>query len=397
MANTLLTVDQITKEALMILHQKINFLGSIYRAYDDSFAQSGAKIGDSLRIRLPNRYVVGSGADVSATNADTTETQVTLQVNNQKHVRLDFTDQDLALNVENFSTRFIEPAMAQLAATIEADVISNVYKDVYQQVSNVGSAVRFKEEILNSRKILTDSLAPQGDRYVCLDTQANVDLVDSLKGLFNDPSQISKQYRDGYIGRTAGFDFMENTLLPRHVTGTNAGTGYLVNGASQTGSSLTVDTGTGTLVKGDIFTIAGVFRVHPETREATNTLQQFTVTSNYAGGSGSIAISPPITISGSQKTVNASPADNAAITKIGTSAQAHNISLAYHKQAFTFATADLEVPKGTDMASRQTYDGISMRLIRDFQSTAGSFLTRIDVLYGYKTIRPELACRIAAN
>ncbi|WP_207483143.1 P22 phage major capsid protein family protein [Arenibaculum pallidiluteum] len=389
MANSLLTPTQVTREALRILHQKLNFIGSINRQYDDSFAQSGAKIGDSLKIRLPNQYTVRSGATLSP--QDTAETSVTLQVATQKGVDLNFSSVELTLSLDDFSRRILEPAMSVLAANIEFDAMS-MYRDVYQQVDNHGAAASFAK-ILQGRKILGDALAPPADRACNLNTQDNVDLVDALKGLFQDGPALAKQYREGYMGRSAGFDFMENTLWPGHARG--AGAGYLVNGAGQTGSALVVDTGSGAISAGDVFTIAGVFRVHPETKASTGVLQQFVVTAPAASGTAGIAFSPAIVTTGAGQNVNAAPADNAAITFAGPAGTAHGISMAYHQDAFAFATADLVMPKGVDFAAREVFDGISLRIVRQYDINADKFPCRLDVLYGYRTVRPQLACRLA--
>ena len=393
MANVLLTPTAITRRALLILHQKLNFIGSINRQYDDSYAQTGAKIGDSLRIRLPNEYTVRTGPTLAT--QDTTEQSVTLQVSTQKGVDVNFTSRDLTLDLDDFSERILEPAMSVLAANVESDTLS-MYKAVYQQVANVGNAATFTN-VLQGRKVLTDALTPNAPRSVCMDTQFNVDIVDALKGLFQDSTQIAKQYRDGYVGRTGGFDFMENTLMPRHISGTNAGTGYLVNGASQTGATLTVDTGSGTLTEGDVLTIAGVFRVHPETKVNTGILQQFVVTADYAGGAGSVAISPSIVTSGARQNVSGSPADNAAITKVGGNGATYNISLAYHRDAFAFASADLVMPDGVDFSAREVMDGLSMRVVRQYDINNDTFPCRLDILYGYEPIRPQLAARLGFN
>ena len=392
MSNTILTPDMITKEALRILHQKANFIGSMNRAYDDSFAQSGAKIGDSLRIRLPNRYTVRTGATLSA--QDVTEQQTTLQVSTQKGVDLNFTSNELTLSLDDFSKRILEPAMAQLAASVESDAF-NMALDVPNVVGAAGSATTFKN-VLEARKKLSDNLAPTAERRLILNTQDNVDLVDSLKGLFQDSSTISQQYKDGMVGKTAGFDAIyENTLIPNFTNG--AGAGYLVNGAAQSGASLIVDTGTGALPKGAVFTIANVFAVHPESRLSTGVLQQFVVTSAYTGGAGTVSIFPSIVASGALQTVNAVPADNAAITVYNTASDVTTTSLAFHKDAFTFATADLVLPKGVDFAAREVYDGISIRVVRQYDVNSDSFPCRLDILYGYKSIRPQLACRIQSN
>jgi len=393
MANTILTPQMITREALRILHQKLNFVGSVNRSYDDRFAQSGAKIGSTLQIRLPNEYTVRSGATLST--QDTVEQKVDLTVATQKGVDVNFSSAELTMSLDDFSERVLEPAMSVLAANVEADALS-MYKDVYQTVDGAGSKTDFAS-LLGARKKLTDALAPTSPRALLLNTQANNDVVDELKGLFQDSTQIAKQYREGLVGRTAGFgSVFENTLLPRHTVGT--GTGYLVNGTVSSGATtLPVDTGTGDLKAGDVFTIAGVNRVHPETKADTGELQQFVVTEDYAGGAGNISIAPAIIASGARQNVTAVPADNAAITIFGDAGQAHDTSLAFHRDAFAFATADLLLPKGVDFAAREVMDGISLRIIRDYDINNDKFPCRIDVLYGYKTIRPQLAARIASN
>ena len=395
MANSILTPTAVTRKALAVLHQKCNFIGTINRGYDDSYAKTGAKIGDTLKIRLPNEYVIRRGATLAT--QDTTETSVDLEVNNQTGVDLNFTSVDLTLSLQDFSDRILEPAMAVLAANIESDAIA-MYKDIYNTEYAGANALTFAN-VLNGRKKLTDNLAPNSQRTANLNTQDNVDLVDALKGLFNDTSTISKQYKEGMMGRTGGFDFYENTLWPRHSSGTAAAiTGYLVNGASQTGASLTVDTGTNTLLKGDIITIAGVNRVHPETKVDTNVLQQFVVTADSGASATSLSISPSIVTSGGRQNVTASPANNAAISKVnGVASSAADTSLLYHKDAFTFASADLVMPDGVDFSAREVYDGISMRVVRQYDINNDKFPCRLDVLYGYKAIRPQHAVRLHAN
>ena len=396
MANTLLTPTAVTREALRILHQKLTFIGSINRQYDSAFAKSGAKIGDSLKIRLPNEYVVRSGATL--TTRDTVETSTTLQVATQKGVDLNFTSVDLTLSLDDFASRILEPAMSVLAANIEADALT-MRNDVYQMVDGDAAALSFNH-IMRAEQILTDALCPpDNNRNVLLSTAHNVTLVDALKGLFNAQEAVAKQYREGMMGRTAGMDFARSTQMTDKLTGTAAKTtAYLVNGASQTGAALTVDGGITTLLVGDIITLAGVYRVHPETKASTGVLQQFVVTANSGTSATSIAISPEIVTSGARQNVSGSPADNAAIVKVGAGAsESYSGSLAYHKDAFAFATADLVMPSGVDFAKREVYDGISMRIVRQYDINNDKFPCRLDVLYGFKTIRPQLACRIHAD
>lgn len=395
MSNTLLTPTMITREALRILHAKLSFVGNINRQYDDRFAQDGAKIGTALNIRLPIRVVTRSGAALSAQGV--TETNTTLNVTTQLGVDTQFTSVELTMQIDDFSKRILEPQMAQLAASIEADALS-MHRDVYNVVPNLGAPFNMRQTLL-ARKALNDSLAPMDNRRrVVLNTQDNVDLVDANKGLFQDSATIKEQYREGMVGRTAGFDFYESTLMPTQTTGTAlAATTYTVNGANQTGSTITVATGSTTFAVGDVITFAGCFAIHPETRLSTGQLQTFVVTAAYAGGAGNIAISPAIVTSGGGQTVSASPTNGGAVTKIGGASAVYRPSLAFHEDAFTFATADLVLPKGVDMASRQVYDGISMRMVRQYDINNDRFPVRFDVLYGYRTIRPQLAARILSN
>ena len=394
MANALLTPTAVTREALRILHQKLNFIGNIDRQYDSQYAVEGAKIGSQLKVRLPNEYTVRTGATISV--QDTNEQSETITMATQKGVDVEFTSVDLTLSLDDFSSRVLDPMMSVLAANIESDALS-MFKDVYNEENNIGSAATFRT-ILNGRKKLIDNLAGATGLKCNLDTQTNVDMVDVLKGLFNNPTSISKQYLDGMLGQTSGFNFFENTLMPRFVSGTDDGTGdYLIDGAAQTGSTLVIDTGAGTFLKGDVFTILGLNRVHPETKADTGQLQQFVVTADSGASATSLAISPSIVITGGRQNVVGSPTDGATLNKLGGAGITHDISLGYAKDAFAFVSADLRMPRGVDFAAREVMDGISMRIVSDYDITNDKFPTRIDVLYGFKTLRPQLAVRFANN
>lgn len=394
MSNTLLTVDQITRKALVILHQKLNFIGSIDRQYDRMFGQEGGQIGDTLRIRLPNQFTVRTGSVWSAPAI--VEQRVNLTVSTVKGVDMNFSDTDMALRMEDFQARYLEPAMSVLAAQLEADAFAMV-NNVFNSVDNIGSPMNFRA-LGRARKALQDNLAPPSQRFAILNTQDNLDYVDSVKGLFQDSATVAEQYREGMTGRNNGFDIYENTLVPTVTTGTAlSATTYTVNGANQTGSGVIVATGATTFAVGDVVTFAGCFRVHPETKVATSDLQQFVLTAAYAGGAGTLAISPAIVTSGARQNVSASPTNGGAVVKLGGASYVQRPSLAFHKSAFTFATADLEIPKGTDMATRKVMDGISMRFVRDFDSTNGRWINRFDVLFGFVAQRPELAVKILSN
>lgn len=392
MPNTILTPTAVTREALRILHQKLNFVGNIVREYDSSFAKSGAKIGDSLKIRLPNQYTVRSGATLST--QDTSEISTTLQVATQKGVDLNFSSAELTLSLDDFSSRILEPAMAVLAANIESDAM-NMYKDVSQSIWNGGSAATYNRA-LDARVILQRALAPANDRNANLNPLDMADVVKDTKTLFNDQASVAKQYKEGYMGRAAGFDWMENTMWPAHTRGDAAS--YVCNtstGITSGSGTVTLSGGTGTIKAGDVFTIAGVFQAHPETKQSTGVLQQFVAT---ADGTTSVTVLPvPVTSGARQNVVIVGAGASKAVTVAGTASTAVGTSLMFQKEAFAFATADLIMPKGVDFAAREVMDGISIRVVRQYDINNDKLPCRLDVLYGYKTLRPEFAVRFHNN
>jgi len=390
MANDLLTPTAVTRESLRVFHEKAKFIRSINKQYDSSFAVEGAKIGDSLKIKLPNQYTVRTGINMSA--QDTTEVSTTLQVATVKGVDLNFTSQDLTMDLDSFSRQIIEPAMSVLVASIESDVLNSVIKDVYQSSNNTSAAATLAN-VAGGRKKLQDALVPDDNRFCLLNTSDNLNLVDSLKVLFAPNGSISKQYQSGVMGNALGMDFMESTYLNNQARG--AGASYVVNGAGQTGATITIGTGTGLIDVGSIITFAGCNRVHPETKEDTGQLQQFVVTATNATNATTVTISPAIVITGANQNCAAAPTTTGAVTILGTASTNYGQSLVYHKDAFTFATADLAMPKGVDFAAREVMDGISMSIVRDFNISDRTFPCRLDVLYGFKTLRAQAACRLA--
>jgi hypothetical protein len=394
--NSVLTINMITARFLVILHQKLNFIGSINRSYDDSFAQSGAKIGNTLRIRLPVQYLVNTGANLIMQN--TVENNTTLTISTQKHVAFSFNTADLTMSIDDFSERYIGPAAFALAASMESDALRTCYNATWNETSVTG-AQTFKN-VLTARKMLLDNLTPQSKQWqLRINTQDNVDMVDVLKGLFQQSTQIARQYTDGVMGTSAGFEWAENTHLTQFTSGAR-NTAYVLNGVPASGATTAVvATGAGNMAVGDTFTMAGVYRVHPETKVATATLQQFVVTAAYAGGAGTISFAPALiydNTSGYQN-VSAAPASNAALTFTQALSTSHGMSLAYHPDAYCFGSADLVMPQGVDMAGRATKDGISVRIVRQYDINNDFLPCRVDVLYGVSAIRPQLGCRVTAN
>jgi len=408
MSNVNLTIDDITHESLRVLHQKSNFIGNVVRDYDGSYAKTGAKIGDTLRIRLPVQYNTGTGATMATgTGADSIGTSTTLRVSTQRHVPMRFTSAEMATDIDDFSKRHIEPAMTKLAAMIENDCIATAMAGTAQLHQAATLATPVWKDIMEVRKILQDSLTPGDARTFLLDSQCVVDMNDALKGLYNDQGQISKMFLEGMITRAQGFTFFENTLLPDYTAGVeDAGdAAYDVNVAqSMTVSAtdndpntmtLAIDQGTKTITNGQVFTIAGVYDVHPETKATRAALKRFTVVSGAQATATSIVITPAIIAAGPHQNCSAVAANDAALTFLNADASTtFHQSLAFQKGAFAFGTADLLLPPKEE-SSRKVFDGISMRMVMNaYDVVKDRLYTRLDILYGFKEIRPDLACKM---
>jgi hypothetical protein len=397
-ANSLLTIDMITRKALAIFENELVLTRNVNRAYDDSFAVEGAKIGSTLRIRLPDRALVTSGAALQV--QDDNEQYTTLAVSNQAHIGVNFTSAELTMQLDDFADRVLKPRISQLAAYVDADV-ANAYKSVYQSVGTPGTTPGTSAVLLAGHQKLNEAAAPQNQRYATVNPAANAGLVEGLKGLFNPQGTISKQFKSGMMGEgVLGYDEINmSQSIKQHTTG-DWGTTITVTstistqGATSVGLSFTGSSKTWNV--GDVFTIAGVFSVNPQTRESTGSLQQFVVTAAASGSStATVSVSPAIYTSASAlATVNSFPAASAVVTMLGSAATQYAQNLVYQKDAITFATADLLLPQGVDMASRQVHNGISLRVVRQYDINNDRMPCRIDVLYGYSTIRPAAAVRM---
>lgn len=406
MANTTLTLDKILLKAADVLHAKLNFIGAINHQYDPQFAQNGAKIGESLRIRLPEKFTVTDGATLDI--QDSVEQSVTLTQSTRKHVGMQFTAQELTMSIDDFTERKIEPAMSVLASSIEADALSMAL-DIYNMVGTTKTTPASMVPFLDAKTKLNQYLAPRDAQRNALITSATSGaMVEGLKSLFQDSAQLAAQYKDGVMGRTAGFLFAENDLLPTNTLGTRTGS-ITINGAAPTGATIALKAlGSGTsIAKGEVFTIAGYYAVHPETKQPYAHLQQFVCTATTTASGTTIAslpIAPAIVTSGAYQNVYGTPGSDAVVILKGgaacggvaAAADASVIvqqNLAFHKNAFAFVSADLEIPRGVS-GFRRNKDGIALRIVEDYSINTDHQITRIDCLYGYKTIRPELAVRI---
>ncbi len=393
MANTLLNIDMITRSAVALFKNTNYYMQSLNTQYDNMFGIDGAKIGDTARIRLPNDYVVTDGPALSA--QDTVEQKTTLTLAYQRHVDLSFSSKEKTLNIQDYEDIFLAPAMNNLAGNVAAEVMSGAEAGVCNFVSNTSGTGAIiaptSEQVLAARASLGFNSAPTMNRKIALDMLTMSRLTNSLSGLFNPATAISKQYTNGLVGNALGFDWMEDQTVIVHTTGTfTAGT---VSGAGQSGTTLTTNAITGTLKKGDIITLDSVYAVNRVTKATTGQLRQFVVTANVASGATSIPIYPAIIASSGgnavqyQTVVNA-PANSAAISLVNTASEQYRRSIAFCGEAITMATADLVAPPNREV-SRKNKDGIAIRILTDYVVGTDQLVTRADVLFGYTYLRPE--------
>ena len=403
MANAIITTSMITNSQLEVIENNLTFTKGVNREYADQFAIEGAKIGDTLNIRKPARYIGRTGATLAL--EDHTETSVPLVLNTQFGVDVTFTSKDLTLSLGAFKDRVLKPAGATIANKIDSDGLLMAYQSVYNTVGVPATIPSTLKTYLQAgAKMDYEGTPRDGERSLVIDPSAQVEIVDSLKGLFQSSEQISSQYEKGNMGLAGGFKWSMDQNIYTHTVGPLGGT-PLTNGVpAQGATTLVTDAWTASaaarLKKGDVFTIANVYAVNPQSRLSTGQLRQFVVTADVSSdgaGNATIPIAPAIASTGAFATVNVMPADNAAITVLGTSGQVSPQHIAYHKNAFTFASADLVMPKGVDMSGRASDKqlGISVRMVRQYAIGTDTLPCRFDVLYGWKALYPEFACRIA--
>lgn len=403
MANNLLTTNEITREAVMLFRNSNAFIQAIDRQYDDQFGIEGGKIGDTLRIRLPNDYTVADGPALQV--QDTNEQNTALAVSTQRHVDVSFSSAQRKLKLDDFSERVLSPMMNNLAGNVASTIMAGSEGGVSNYVSNVDGGSNIIAPValtwLTAGAYLDTMSAPQARRQVIMDQFTQAKTVDSLKGLFNPVSELSKQYRTGMVSRnTLGYEAwsMDQSVI-KHTTGAYVG-GNTVNGANQTGQAIVVAALAGPLNVGDIISFAGVNSVNRVFKTDNGALAQFVVTQAAAAAATTVniypAIVPPI---GGQpvqyQTVTGSPANGAAITVASKSAEKFRKNIAFAPEAVTMVTADLEMPKGVHEVGREVYDRVSMRFLTDYIALTDQFVSRLDVLFGWLWVRPEWAVIVA--
>jgi hypothetical protein len=415
MSNNLLTISMITNEALMVLENELTFSNNVDRTYDDQFAVSGAKIGATLNVRKPGRFIGTTGPALNV--EDFYESSVPVTLSTQFHVDTQFTTADLALSLDMFSDRVLKPAVAAIANKIDFDGLTMAKNNTANIVGTAGTPPTGLITYLTAGAYLDSEGAPRDGRRSCvIEPFTSATIVDSLKGLFVPSDAISKQYQKGMMGRdSAGMNwFMDQNVISQtfgsYATATlscntTTGTGFITSGWASTSTiALTAATATAGLKQGDVIQIAGIFAVNPQNRQAygSNKLRNFVVTSNVTvatSGTTSVTVSPAVITAGQFQNVSlASTSSTAVVTPFNNTGTVSPQNIVMHKTAFALATADLELPDGVVFAGRASDKelGLSMRVVRQYTINSDSIPTRVDVLYGWAPLYPELACRVAA-
>jgi len=401
-SNSLLTIDMITRQALVILKNKLVVTGNVNKQYDDQYAKSGAKIGDTLRIRLPNRNLVRRGASIQVQPVQ--QQYVPLTVSSQIGADFAFSSAEQAMKLDDFSRLVLEPAVSQIASQIDYEVASGVAQYIGQSVGTPGTTPSTSAVLLAGIQKLDEAAAPDAMRYCAVNPAASAALVEGQKGLFNPGSTISSQYKKGRMGSNVlGWDEISmSQSISSFTCGSRASTGCTVTTTVSTQGATTIaitTTGaTDTIKKGDVFTIANVYAVNPQTRVTTGSLYQFVAASDATASGSAVTVTVQKAMySGTSQSlaiIDTLPQSGAAVTFMGAASTAYPQNLMFQRDAIAFVTADLELPKSAEMAARENYDGISMRIAKAWDPVNDNFITRLDVLYGWAVIRPELAVRL---
>lgn len=410
MANTFKVVDMITTEALRIAHEKLTCISTVDRQYDQSFtyqANKGPK-GQTLRVREPNQYVRRQGSRVMDVQ-DQDESSQTITVATQDGVDMRFNSAELIQSVnsgaafDDLSKNYIAPAVATLVSGIEGDFLEYITKLTYNQVGTAGTVPATLTPFGQARAKLNQYLAPKdGNRSVQMDSMVSASMVTALMANQHPGSDVSKQFREGMISRMAMADFYENERTYSHTTGSDHTTVTTDASAAVTDGGTTITISGGTMTVGDVFTVAGVYACHPETKQAYAHLQQFVVTGGTLNGA--LTVSPATILTGAKQNVCSAAGAQLAttdfnsqvVTAAGTASTAYAQSLMYHKEAFQFITADLPILDDAQKCVRKVQDGLSVRVWMASDIRNDELLMRLDILYGMAALRPQWACRITS-
>lgn len=400
MSNVLVTSSLVAKEALAILQNMLGFAKNVNRDFESEFSSNqgrGYSPGQTINIKRPPRYTYRAGR-VSVPQA-TVETSVPLTLS-QGGTDLNFTSLERTLSVQQFEQK-MQAAVAAVVNEIDRQGLDLARRSVYNAVGTVGTlpttqATAYALMTQGNQKL--DEMAAPRDRQRALvvNPAMNAAILQGFGGLFNAAPAISKGYNDGMFQNAFGLNVAMDQNVSRHVNGTAVQATNTVNGAGQTGSTLTVNALNGTLTVGTVFTIAGVNAVNPQSRQDTGSLQQFVVTANAAASATSVSISPAIKPTGAFQNVTASPANSATITIFGAASAAYDTNIMYHKDAFTLAMVPMYEPMAGTGAkvTQMSDDGFSVKVTQFYDGVNDNNLMRLDVLFGWTCTYPELAVKV---
>lgn len=403
--NDFLDSTLVARETLRLLHAELSFVGSVTRTYSEEFAQKGAKAGEKVQVRIPNKFKGREGRTYDRSVIRERSTEVVLD--RQKGVDLAFTSEDLTLDIDAFSDRFLRPAAKQLATHIEWDVLSLTHQVAQTVYCPSGLGVG---EVLKGKRYLDDSLAPSPGRRGLFSAAHVRSLTKSVRDQYNPGAYIANVYEDRAFGRLSGFQFDDTTVMPLFVSGEDAqskssvGLKEAITGNNQSSCVIKKAKTGKKLNPGDSFMFGGVYAVHPETQVPYSYLKQFSVVSVTDNDQDyEVHFTPKIDLRKPYNNVSIERDESREAIAIGTKLHKYlpmgvmESSVLYHPDAFAFVTADLEVPRGVDFAARESHDGISMRLVRDYDPESDQMLCRFDVLYGYGLLDESLACRLVSR
>jgi hypothetical protein len=403
-------IDMITKDAVLEMRNNFVMIDSVNRDYESNFGKTGAQIGDSVRVRRAVYVESNSGAVISSFD-EIQQGSLPLTINRRRNVAIKFTRQDMTLSMGELRENIITPAVMELGQYVESEIANIAYKEVYNFTGTPGTEPSTFDDISETSTRLTELGTPiTTTKMGIYNTRAARSLTAGLQ-LVNPQKIATTAIEEASVGRYAKVNIMESNSLPTHTVGGLGGT-PLINGASQdTTYALSSETNTQTinvdgwtaaaanrLNEGDVFTIAGVNSVNRRTRVDTGILQDFVVradtASDGAGVTATLLISPAIISSGPYQTVSAVPADNAALTiRTGTAATAYKQNLVFVKEAISLAMVPLAMPIGGVAASQETFEGVTIKVVGDFDIVNDENRMRFDIMFGGKVTNQDMICR----
>lgn len=399
MSNTLVTCSIVAKESLAILENMLSFSTMVNRDWEAEFSSNmsrGYAPGQTINIKKPPRYTYRAGR-VAVPQA-TVESTVPLTLS-QGGTDLNFTSIERTLSLTKLEDK-LQAAMATVANEIDRQGLQLAHYNTFNALNAAGTLPTTQAlalaAITDCNRRLDEMGAPRDkQRGFVMGPALNGAAIQGFAGLFNAQSAISKQFGSGLMVDSLGLAYAMDQNVDTHTNG--AATATNINGAGQTGSNITVvAVAGGTLTKGTVITLPGVFAVNPQSRTSTGVLAQFVVTADVALGATSIPISPAIVTSGAFQNVTASPTTAQPYVIVGSASTSYQCNTAFHKDAFTLAMVPMWAPpggKGVIDVAQETYKGYTVKVTEFYDGVNDNSIMRLDVLFGWAATYPELSVK----